>query len=270
MEITAKGLDSKLLSVGQSQQVHKGYIKLHSIHWRVRHILLYAVGGIIFIVGSCFYVPKSKDYTVGGILYTVGSILLFSADAQEWWKNKRIGCAFDAKYRDEFERIEGGNFPPPHTLLGQVMRAETGLYYAATAFGSLLFIVGSILLIPSSGAFRDGAVVFVLGCAIVVAASAAKIWERGRIKTPGSGEAETHFKLSNLSDDRLFVGKEISAGVGALLYLVGSIYFLPACANESYGAGLFIIGSLFYMVSAMFLYCRYFCTDEFPRIKEEQ
>jgi hypothetical protein len=63
MEITAKGLDSKLLELGQSQQVHKGYIKLHSIHWRVRHILLYAVGGIIFIIGSCFYVPKSKDYT---------------------------------------------------------------------------------------------------------------------------------------------------------------------------------------------------------------
>jgi hypothetical protein len=152
LESHSNPLDSKLLDQRAPTKPKPSYIKLHSLHWRIRHILLYMGGGVLFIIGSVFYIPKDKDHTAGGILCKfistyndtctyvltvscghhvshiciliictywhpityitycyhpitycyidfLGSAALFAGDAQEWWKNNRVGCAFDEKYR---------------------------------------------------------------------------------------------------------------------------------------------------------------------------
>jgi hypothetical protein len=62
----------------------------------------------------------------------------------------------------------------------------------------------------ASGTLLEGTEVFALGCAIIFVSQVLKLWKRGRTQIVGSGEKETHFKLSNLIADEgswLFVGK---------------------------------------------------------------
>lgn len=123
------------------------YLQPLSLEWRLIHTIPYLIGGTTFLSGSYQYLPSVSNYVLGGWLFTIGSTGFLFADLLEWWTNNRVGCAFDEEYRDDFELKMGKNFDPPSTLCGKFQRAENGLNFALSAFGSLLYLIGSMYVL---------------------------------------------------------------------------------------------------------------------------
>ena len=136
--------DSKSL-LGHS----KNYLQPLTLLWRINHVIPYLIGGTTFLYGSCQYIPGYENYVLGGWLFTIGSAAFLYADLNEWLKNNHVGCIFDADYRDDYENQIGINMESKYTCFGWYQRAENGLNFFFSAFGSFLYLVGSILFIPS-------------------------------------------------------------------------------------------------------------------------
>lgn len=149
------------------QRPPKSYVEPLSLLWRINHTIPYLIGGTTFLLGSYQYFPSVSDYVLGGWLFTIGSVGFLYADLNEWWKNNRVGCAFDEDYRDDFELHVGRYFDPPSSICGRFQRAENGLNFAFSAFGSLLYLIGSIMFIPSMDAMVTGTIVFIPGSLVI-------------------------------------------------------------------------------------------------------
>ena len=112
-------------------------------------------------------------------LFTIGSAGFLFADLNEWWKNNRAGCAFDGEYADEFEASVGKDFGPKDTTWGSYLRKENGLNFAFSAFGSFLYLLGSIFFIPDTNMLTDGTIVFIWGSSVIFLSQAWKVYRQG-------------------------------------------------------------------------------------------
>ena len=75
------------------------------------------------------------------------------------------------EYRDSYERsIEGDNFDPEGSFNGRMQRAENGLNFALSAFGSFLYFVGAFFFIPNWNQLVIGLWIFIAGSAVIVMA----------------------------------------------------------------------------------------------------
>jgi hypothetical protein len=252
------------------QKQGKSYLQPLSLLWRINHTIPYLIGGTTFLYGSYQYLPSVSNYVLGGWLFTIGSVGFLYADLQEWWKNNRVGCAFDEEYRDDFELQMGKNFDPPSSICGRFQRAENGLNFAFSAFGSLLYLIGSILFIPSLDAMVTGTIVFIPGSAVIFLSQMCKLYRAG-CTFPAVGQnrfEERSFDLRNLTGDVPGVGVDLCAGLGGLAYLIGSYLFLPTIAvtqAEILRAALwFLAGGALFTLSGVFIVYRYFCTLNYP------
>jgi hypothetical protein len=186
--------------------------------WRMQHSSLTLIGGIAFSLGSYQYLPWKDGQ--GGSLFVLGSVALFCADLMNWWSN-RVGCACDARYREDLEEKLGMDLDPAGSPQGQFQRAEAGLNYFLTLSGSLLYVVGCVLFDTREVAVGD--VIFIPGSVVLMLSEG---WKVKRLGSTCNGR-RTLFDLANLSHKRLRVGADGCIWLGAACFLAGSVLFLP-------------------------------------------
>ncbi len=201
-------------------------------------------------------------------MFTIGSAGFLYADLNEWWMNNRVGCLFDANERADFEVAEGFRFGPAETFTGQLRRAENGLNFAFSAFGSFLYLIGSVLFIPRVNAIVQGTYVFIFGSMVIFLSQAMKVLKQGLRPSHLFYSHGRSFSLRHYAEDLPAVGVDACAGLGGLAYLIGSLYFLPqydtSDAVTVRAAALFTIGGALFTLSGLFLLYRYSCTVNYP------
>jgi len=244
----------------------EGYLRPLSFAFRLRHSLLCIFGGMCFLLGSYQYMPWVENEVAGGWLFTVGSMCFFCADFQNWWNNNRVGCAFDSEFRDDYEAAVGHGFLPATTLLGQFQRAENGLNYFMTTVGSLMYFIGCVMFLPRLHAIVAGDIVFIPGSLVLMSAESWKIVRAGC--KDANNTADKNFKWSNLVASWTSVLSDALLGTGAVLFLIGSIFFLPSNEHDESdlirAVSIFIAGSVLFTMSGLVLFYRYFFTNNYP------
>ena len=236
-----------------------------SLDWRLRHGSMYLLGGIMFIIGSFQYFTFSwsGDYLLAGITFVIGGTAFLYADLSEWWLNNRIGCFYYDYYKDDYERQINKIYDREDTFYGKYRRAENGMNFAFSAFGSFLYFVGGFLFLPSTNGTLLGTQFFIYGSAVIFLSQSWKLYRWGCI-TPNSPN-DTQFRLKNLSYDMPGTLVDFFAGIGGLFYLVGSIYFLPLydVSNDitNLAAVLFVSGGVSFTFSGLFMQYRYYLAD---------
>lgn len=196
-------------------------------------------------------------------LFTVGSAAFLFADIFEWNQNNKVGCAFYDDQEDDYEEKVGKYYGPKDTYRGSYLRKENGLNFGFSIIGSALYLIGSILFIPSTNELVVGTVVFIWGSSVIFLSQLWKVMRQGL--TDPSAIGVRAFKISNYSNDLAALGVDASAGLGGLSYLVGSVYFLPLYDVDdsitTQAAAYFIAGGAFFTLSGMFIFYRYFCSQ---------
>ena len=242
----------------------QAYVQPLSLAWRVNHTIPYLIGGTTFLLGSYQYLPSISNYLLGGWLFTIGSTGFLYADLHEWWKNNRIGCAFDEGYEEDFEASVGKHCDSGFSMYGKYQRAENGMNFAFSAVGSLLYLIGSIMFIPDLDLIVEGTIVFIPGSLVIFLSQMWKLYRAGCAPSgPNEGRvySERRFHLSVLFEDWPAVGVDAGAGLGGFAYCVGSGLFLPGSgAAVTTAAGWFIFGGTCFTISGLFIIYRYFFT----------
>jgi YrhK-like protein len=236
-----------------------------SLSWRIHHWIGYMIGGIGFIIGSIVYLPSYTNYSIGAWAYLIGSIGFLNADLLEWWKNNRVGCFMDQNQRRSFEVVEGQYMEPQSTFIGRFQRAENGLNFFFSAIGSTFYVIGSILIIPRFNESVKGTEVYIYGSAIITLSQSWKLYRAGckNLLNP----MDKRFSIKNWGNDWPGFYVDAYAGLGGFAYLVGSIYFLPSIDVDNtitwIGAIWFNIGGIFFTLSGLYMFYRYFFTLNF-------
>jgi len=233
-----------------------------SLTWRLVHSILYNIGGFTFLVGSICYFPKYSNYLLGGWLFTIGSAGFLMADLLEWYTNNRVGCFDNESLRKDFEEEVGVHMESKDSCFGSYQRAENGMNFFFSAFGSTLYLIGSILFIPSLDEIVLGTEVFIAGSIVIFLSQSWKIYRQG-----SSNEAEPSnksFAFTNYLADLPALFVDSFAGIGGFFYLIGSVYFLPEYDLDDEdtirAAALFTVGGASFTFSALSIIYRYFIT----------
>lgn len=213
------------------------------------------------------YFPSISNYEAGGWLFTIGSLAFAIADLTEWWTNNRVGCFMYEAYEADYENQVGHLFDHPATSSGRQQRAANGLNFFCSLTGSFLYLVGSAMFIPSIGAYVAGGELFVVASIIIVAAQAWKLCRAGHDFTNRTTLARG-FQMDNWKHDIPGLLVDACAGIGAFGYIVGSILFFPQYntdANTGFrAAAWFQFGGTFFALSGVFMFYRYFFTQNYP------
>lgn len=145
--------------------------------YRLFHSSLYGTGVVLFLFGSLCYAPPLGFHVVGGCTFTVGSAALFVADLGEYWINNRAGCLCDAAYGEVLEEsiAKEEDYSPMDTWRGQLQRAEIRMNFGMSVLGSFLYLVGSVLFIPSLGCIEDGTIIFIAGSLVIFGSMSWKV-----------------------------------------------------------------------------------------------
>ena len=227
-----------------------------SLAWRLSHFFPYALGGITFLIGSLCYFTSSSglsvagNYELGGWLFTIGSAGFLFADVFEWSTNNRVGCFDTADERIEWEHVNSGfTSDGRKSLLRSCgpgwLRAENGINFAYSALGSALYLIGSAMFIPETNLIVTGTWVFIFGSAIIFTSQSWKL-----------------YRYESFVDDVPAVHVDFWAGAGGLLYLIGSVQFLPAYdltdADTNAAAAWFTAGGTAFTLSGIAILYRYF------------
>lgn len=261
---TRKLLDPNADVESNSDQLE--YPQPLSFLWRIVHWSGYITGGVTFALGSLMYFPSISNYVAGGWLFTIGSFGFFCADSLEWWTNNRVGCFHYAKYENSYEKSVGPFLPPKDTFNGKYQRAVNGINFFCSLIGSTLYLIGSILFIPSLDTIVLGTWVFIFGSLVIFLAQSWKFYRAGIYDE--DSPSSTIFKFNNLLHDLPGVIVDVTAGLGGFCYLIGSILFLPQYdindAITTLAATWFEFGGIFYTISGLTMFYRYFFTLNYP------
>ena len=243
-----------------------------SLCWKIWHNSFYLVGGFTFLFGSLCYLPSASKYIAGGWLFTIGSAAFTFCDIFEWWKNNRVGCAFDSKYKIAYQKhVESKGFPslssPEYSSpYWRFKRSEQGLNFFASVVGSALYLIGSVLFIPSTNGVILGTWIFIIGSAFIAFSQSWKLYRSGCStqddhvsSTNSKKSADSYFRCSTVFSDKPVFGIDFGAGMGGVFYFFGSVYFL----NDStllLASILFTLGGASFLVSGLCMSYKYFCT----------
>jgi hypothetical protein len=176
--------------------------------------------------------------------------------------NNRVGCAFDDEYREDYEKNNSRYYESADSFSGKYHRAENGLNFAFSALGSLLYLIGSILFIPSLDQIVLGTEIFIPGSFVIFVSQSWKIYRAACSNS--QFPFDKSFSLDNLHQDLPGFGVDAAAGLGGLAYMIGSYLFLPENAvTESQillAAVWFIVGGSLFTISGICIVYRYFFT----------
>lgn len=136
---------------------------------------------------------------------------------------------------------------------------ESDINYFFSFCGSSFYLLGSILYIPSFDAIVLGTILFIPGSAFIMLAQAWKLYRMGLL-SKGNEKGARSFSTMNWQKDKHSVFIEWTAGMGALVYFIGSFLFLPEnYVNEQtlwHGAAWFEIGGIFFGLTSVALFYR--------------
>lgn len=197
------------------------------------------IGGTTFIAGTGLLFPICSIplcATLSAVLYTVGSLGFLAVDLLETWAFSNAPCT---------------------------LRLNIGL----SALGSSLYVFGSVCFLPNVIASAPGGETF--GLAGFLAGSAvialSQLWKVTRVlqgvcsgTAIASNENEDgEVKVSTFADAITSLGVEGSAGLGALLFLLGSAF---DAANLALAPVLWtwMAGSAAFTSGAVFLFTRHY------------
>jgi len=167
-------------------------------HWEYAQAILYKIGGLGFVVGSVFFFPAlEKLMNVGAWTFFAASILYLIVSAHDLLEVRR--------YRKTF-----GKWTP-----------EDWLEWMAAFFyfwGTILFLIGSILFLSWIGQTAGGAWCFIIGSLFFVIGSTANI-----LLVPAQSK-RGNLQLVNLT--------AVTFAVGSVLFTVASVPYLWNPATE--------------------------------------
>lgn len=194
--------------------------------WEGINALVYAVGGVVFIVGSAFFFPGLAAYQdVGAWAFAAGSLLYLVVNLHDIFEIARQW------------RRNGGH--------DGLEVAAAGVYLA----GTLLFVLGSLLFLSTVDRVAAGAWCFVLGSLLFLAGACVNVLQIFRQRS------RVTLQLTNLT--------AISFIAGSLLFAVASVPYLWRIDDEplrvllfGYLAWQFVIGSALFLLGGGFNYWR--------------
>ena len=207
-------------------------------------------------MGSLQYYPSINNLLLGAIFFCLGGTAFLFADVYEWWMNNRVGCFMYEEFLESYEKSLDESYEPEKTCLGKFQRAQNGLNFSLSAFGSGLYFIGGFFFIPSFNSLMIGTWIFICGSAVIVVSQTWKL-----------------LRAMSVQDDLPAFGVDLAAGFGGLCYFIGSIYFLPSNDTSDratiVASNWFVGGGVSYTISGIFMVYRYFFTLNYPHEEVE-
>lgn len=198
--------------------------------WEAANAILYLLGGLAFILGSIFFLPKYEALLdVGVWMFFGGSLLYLIVTVHDWLESFSYFSSHPSKV-SIWDRLE---------------------FWAANAYviGTLLFIVGTILFFSQIDLIIDGALCFIVGSLFFLAGACFNV-----MQITQAGSMFT-LQLQNATG--------ITFIVGSVLFLVASIPYLWEIWNPqdqqvlfTYAGWEFIVGSILFFMGGVFNFYR--------------
>ena len=123
------------------------------------------------------------------------------ADLKEWWTNNKVGCAFDKDQIEDYENFIGYKYGSSSTCWGSYLRKENGMNFAFSAFGSLLYLIGSIMFLPRFDSVTGGTYVFIYGSLAIFLSQSWKVYRQGLYNDHFTDLTHRVFSFSNYCGD---------------------------------------------------------------------
>lgn len=198
-------------------------------NWERINTVAYAMGGLLFILGSIFFFPELNS-DVGSYLYFAGSIFYLIVTVHDLAEV----MAYAWKQNEERE--------------GEIKRETVLEYLVVTNYlaGTLLFIVGSFLFTSSVGMYKEGAYCFIFGSVGFTAGASINVL------------MNTTYLASSPQQLRLTTTTGTFYLVGSVLFVVASVPYLweddAFHELDAFLATQYLIGSFFFLVGG---WCNY-------------
>ena len=223
-----------------------------SFLWFLVHGACYINGGLTFLIGSILYYPQynpplsHEDGDLeGSLLFTLGSLTFLIADIQEWLLYAPP-CLKRHKLIDD-----SPEYAPLMQAPGDSGDSEAGYFlglnFFLSAIGSLLYLLGSIFIIPTLNTPNLGAWGFIIGSVFVWLA---QLWKVHRMQ-PFDRAHWTQDEWSAFQVDLL-------ASTGGFWFLVGTAASLSPRVSLVAVVNMWVIGSIAFTWSGCALLYRHF------------
>lgn len=219
-----KGMESKWMETSH-QHTRLDFV------WMMINGLSFVIGGICFLFGSIMYYPSCEKYNglvIGGWMFLSGCICFVVGTLQD---------VLDTSASDT-----------QITALFWGSRLNAIIYL----FGSTIFCYGAVYFLPKyyENEPNIGAIAFIVGCIFFCVGAA---WD---MDCAGSKVSSKSFMENARAESNLFF-LAFTTLIGAVLFIIGSIFFLPQYleAGEdavSFSVHWFVSGSIVFIVSAFF------------------
>ena len=222
-----------------------------SFLWFLLHGACYINGGLTFLIGSILYYPqfnpplsREDGAFEGSLLFTFGSLTFLIADIQEWLLYAPP-CLQRHRLLDD-----GSENAPLIRAPGEEPNEvpyELGLNFFLSAIGSLLYLLGSIFIIPTLNTPNLGAWGFIIGSVFVWLA---QLWKVHRMQPL----QRHHWTVDEWSAFQV----DFMASTGGFWFLVGTAASLSPRVPLTSVVNMWVIGSVAFTWSGTALLYRHF------------
>ena len=174
------------------------------------------IGGVCFVVGSFVFYPQYENLEAGAALFTLGSLLFLVGSAANFAKNDA------ASFKDV------------------ALSVNAILYIAANS----MFVVGSALFFPqlielAPFVETTGISLFIIGSVVFILAPLFDMYRTWLLRR--------HLQISTLSYSIELTIAALYIG-GSVLFVVGSVYFIPSLF-QVFAVTMFVVGSSLFLLA---------------------
>lgn len=196
--------------------------------WEIINGVFYQIGGFLLLVGSILFRPENKDLIdIGSCSFIMASSLYMAVSTQDLWEVCSHQRAAESNKKKKYSNI------------------LDFLSAAAYLIGTLCFISGRILFLPSVGFSHTGAYMFIIGSILFVLGA---VVNSVQIYDSPTQKASLYANLT-----------AVTYIIGSTFYLAGSVPYLWEFENphdqkliNRWLADQFIVGSILFIVGGSF------------------
>lgn len=217
----------------------RGELRAH-FRWEKINAVSYEIGGLLFIIGSIFFLPRFDAYVdLGAWIFFIGSLVYLVVTVHDLAEVRHYWSTDKSNGRDTF-----------------LDYAAAGSYVSGTAF----FTVGSFFFLSEVAWIKAGAWLFIIGSLLFLLGSSINVLQIVK------ADSIRLLQLMNLT--------AITFIVGAVLFILASVPYLWDVAAQSdrttlyaFLAWEYIVGSGLFLAGGVFNYRRayQFLSDTGPR-----
>lgn len=198
-------------------------------NWESANAVLYLIGGLTFIAGSVFFLPKYEAFADwGSWIFFWGSLLYLIVTVHDLLESARY-----LRLRQKWELWNWLEFLAANVYVG----------------GTILFIVGSIFFLSKFGFIITGGWCFIIGSLLFLLGACINVMQI--------------IQAGSLVTLQLLNATAIAFILGSALFLVASVPYLWKIFNPqdrtelfTYLAWLYIVGSILFFLGGAFNYYR--------------